>query len=396
MSEIAEDVSEIQTQLADFVRAVRQDTGRVQSLTGELRTEITRARMVPVSRLFARFTRQVRETARTAGKTVTLEVAGESAEMDNTLVEQIVGPLLHLVQNAIIHGLEPEAERLAAGKTAHGTVYLNAYHKGSSIYVEVADNGRGIDARAIRARAVTLGLIRPEAAALLPDDEALELIFLPGFSTVATITEGAGRGVGMDVVRTDVTRLNGEIDVETAVGIGTRFTIKLPLTVTISDAFLVRVRTEVLAVPVTAVRRVLMLRPEEIRDAGGAETVLVEEERIDLVTLHEVLGVPQSPRVPRLPVLVLRVGRRSLAVAVDELLGKEEVVVKSLGEFLEGVGPFAGASIDGEGRVILLLDPARLLTAGADAIRAAGLPVPTRRPPPCPEADGAYCSWTTP
>jgi chemosensory pili system protein ChpA (sensor histidine kinase/response regulator) len=375
VSEIAEDVSEIQAQLAEFVRAVRQDTGRVQSLTGELRSEITRARMVPVSRLFARFTRQVRETARTAGKTVTLEVAGESAEMDNTLVEQIVGPLLHLVQNAIIHGLEPEADRLAAGKTAHGTVYLNAYHKGSSIYVEVADNGRGIDARAIRARAVGLGLIRPEAAALLPDAEALELIFLPGFSTVATITEAAGRGVGMDVVRTDVARLNGEIDVETAVGIGTRFTIKLPLTVTISDAFLVRVRTEVLAVPVTAVRRVLMLRPEEIRDAGGAETVLVDEERIDLVTLHEVLGVPRSPRVPRLPVLVLRVGRRSMAVAVDELLGKEEVVVKSLGEFLEGVGPFAGASIDGEGRVILLLDPARLLTAGADAIRAAGLPV---------------------
>jgi chemosensory pili system protein ChpA (sensor histidine kinase/response regulator) len=377
VSEIAEDVSEIQAQLGDFTRIVRSDTSRIQALTAELRGEITRARMVPVGRLFARFGRQVREAARAAGKTVTLELAGESVEMDNTMVEEIAGPLLHLVQNAIIHGLEPETERRAAGKALHGTVYLNAYHKGPSIYVEVADDGRGVDAERVRARAVSLGLLRPEAAARLSDREALDLIFLPGFSTATTITEAAGRGVGMDVVRTNVRRLNGEIEVETAVGVGTRFTIKLPLTVTISDAFLVRVHTDVVAVPVTAVRRILMVRPDEIRVAGGVETLRIDDEMVDLVSLPAVLGLPAAARGMRLPVLVLRIGRRSLAVEIDELLGKDEIVIKSLGDFLEGVGPFSGATIDGEGRVILLIDAARLLGAGGAESPLGAVPEPT-------------------
>ncbi len=367
VGEISSDISEIQNQLAGVVRGVRDDTGQVQRLTGDLRGEITRARMVPIGRLFTRFSRQVREAARATGKTVALDLSGEAVEMDNTIVEQIADPLLHLVQNAITHGIEPEEERLAQAKPAAGTVHLRAYHKSGAVYVEVADDGRGIDADHLRSSAIERGFVSADAAPLMSQRELLDLIFLPGFSTAQSVTTAAGRGVGMDVVRTNVTRLGGDIDVDTEVGAGTRFTIKLPLTIAISDAFLVKVAGEVLAVPVAAVQLVMRVRPSDVRTSGGVETVVVEGQLADFIRLHEALGLPRGSDAPIVPVLALRAGRKVLAVAVDELLGKEEVVVKSLGAFLEGVGPYSGATISGEGRVILLLDATRLAERGAGA-----------------------------
>ena len=321
--EIANDVSEIEGQLAAMVRAVREDAARVQQLSGELRGEITRARMVPIGRLFARFARQVREAARAEGKTVALEIQGETVEVDNTIVQQLADPLLHLIQNAVAHGIEPADERQARGKPPHGTVRLSAAHRGGAIHVEIADDGRGIDLEMVKQWALARGFLTAEAAAVATDRDLLDLIFLPGFSTAASVTTTAGRGVGMDVVRTDVARLGGDIDVSTEIGVGTTFTLKLPLTVAVSDAVMVRVGTEIFAVAVSAVRA----------------------------------------------------GRRTLAVAVDELLGKEEIVVKSLGRFLDGIGPFAGATVSPEGRVILLLDPLKL----AD-MRSTDAPVPAPRP----------------
>ena len=343
------------------MRAVREDAAQVQRLTWGLRGEITRSRLVRIGTLFARSVRQVRAVARDAGKSVDLQLAGEGVELDNTIIEQIADPLLHLVQNAVFHGIESEDERRAAGKPAHGTMHLRAYQEGGAVFVEVEDDGRGIDADRLRASAVRGGFLDEEAAARLSEREALDLVFLPGFSTAAVATAVAGRGVGMDVVRTNVLRVGGEIDVETEVGVGTRFTLKLPLTVLIGHALGIRIGDSELAVPVTSVRGLHAVRPEEIHAGPDGETVDIEGEALDLVRLDRALGLAGGLPGPRVPVLALRAGRRVFAAAVDEFLGKQEIVIKSLGAFLEEVGPWAGASVGGDGRVVLLLDPARLV-----------------------------------
>lgn len=363
VAEMAADIAEVQAQHAGLLRAVRDDVGQIQRLTAALRKEVTRARMVPIGRLFPRFTRQVREVARAVGKVVSLEVRGESAEVDNSIMEQIADPLLHLVQNAVTHGIEPEPERLARGKPAQGTISLRAYHQGAFLHVEVEDDGRGIDTELIRQEAVERGLLRAEEARALSTPDALNLIFVPGFSTASEVTRASGRGVGMDVVRTNVSRLNGEIEVDTEVGVRTRFTLKLPLTVAIADALMARVGTEVLAVPMMAVSAMRNAGSEAIHSVGDRETVRIDDQVMELLHMDRVLGLPRSEPAAHAPVIVMRGGGRPFAVQVDELLGKEEIVIKSLGEFLEGVGPFAGATISGEGRVLLLVDPTRLLEA---------------------------------
>ncbi|MGH7318375.1 MAG: response regulator [Candidatus Rokuibacteriota bacterium] len=358
--EIAADLAETQGQLATLVRRVQEDAAQIQRLTGTLRSEITRARLVPVGTLFARFSRQVREAARTAGRMVILEWSGESVEVDNTVIEEISDPILHLVRNAIFHGIETEEERRGRGKTPHGTVSLSASHRGGAICIEVIDDGRGIDVERVKEQAVRQGFLPAEVAGLLSPSEALNLIFLPGLSTAPVVTTDAGRGVGMDVVRTNVSRLNGEIAVETDPGVGTRFTMTVPLTLAVSEALMVRVGTEVLAIPFNAVRRVLAPDPERIQSAGHRERLSVDHELLDLVRLDQVLALPPCAATARVPVVVVRATGKSVALAVDELLGKEEIVIKPLGGLLEGVGPFSGATISAEGRVILLLDPVRL------------------------------------
>src|SRR6266542_2951532 len=360
VGEISADVSEIQTQLASLIRGIGDDTAQVHRLTVSLRAQVTRARMVPLGRLFARFTRPARDDARAAGKQVALNVIGEGVEVDNAVMEQIADPLLHLVRNAIDHGIEPPEERQASGKPTQATVTLHAYHQGSFVYLQVADDGRGMDPSALRAHAARHGFVTAEQASALSDRDALTLVFLPGFSTADAVTATSGRGVGMDVVRTNVARLSGEIDLQSEPGAGTRVTIKLPATVVISDALFVRSGGEAFAVPMRAIRSIAQVRPQDIRAAGDRESVVIEDEEIELMRLDRVLALPRSVGPARLPVLVFRSGVRPLAVAVDELLGKEEVVIKSLGGLLERVGPFGGATISGDGRVILLIDPSRL------------------------------------
>jgi chemosensory pili system protein ChpA (sensor histidine kinase/response regulator) len=360
VTEMSADVTEVHSQHAALLRSVREDTVQIQRLTAALRKEVTRARMVPIGRLFARVAQQVREAARATGKTVTLNVRGESAEVDNGIIEQIGDPLLHLIQNAIAHGIEDPAERESRGKPGQGRLTLSASHEGSFILVEVEDDGQGIDTELVRRLAVERGLLPAAEAAALPEREALNLIFVPGFSTAAAVTQTAGRGVGLDVVRTNVSRLNGEIHVETELGRMTRFVLKLPLTVAIADALMVRSGSEIFALPLTAVSVMRSVAPHEIHGVGGRETVRLDGQTLDLVRLDRALGFAPSPESPRRPVVVMRGGGTPFGVLVDELLGKEEIVIKSLGALLEGVGPFSGATISGEGRVILLLDPTAL------------------------------------
>jgi len=373
VAEMSADVGEVQAQHVALLRSIREDSAHVQRLTAALRKEITRARMVPIGRLFTRVAQQVREAARATGKAVTLTVRGETAEVDNSVIEQVADPLLHLIQNAIGHGIEPADERERLGKPAQGQLTLSASHAGGFILVEVEDDGCGIDADLLRRRAVERGLLPAAEAVTLSDREALNLIFVTGFSTAAAVTRTSGRGVGLDVVRTNVSRLNGEIHVETEPGRMTRFVLKVPLTVAIADALMVRCGPETLAFPLTAVSVMRPVAPSDIVAAGGRESVRVDDQMLDLVRLDRVLGLRPTPPAMRLPVVVLRGGGKPFGVVVDELLGKEEIVIKSLGALLEGVGPFSGATISGEGRVILLLDPTRLREAAATAPLVAGV-----------------------
>jgi chemosensory pili system protein ChpA (sensor histidine kinase/response regulator) len=368
VTEMSADVAEVQSQHVTLLRSIREDSAQIQRLTAALRKEITRARMVPIGRLFTRVAQQVREAARAADKTVGLTVRGESAEVDNGVIEQIADPLLHLIQNAVGHGIESPAERERSGKPAQGQVSLSASQEGGFILVVVEDDGRGIDIELVRRRAVERGLLPAAEAAALSDRDALNLIFVPGFTTTAAVTRTAGRGVGLDVVRTNVSRLNGEIHVETELGRVTRFVLKLPLTVAIADALMVRCGSELFAFPLTAVSGMRPVDPSEILSTGGRETVRIEDQVLELMRLDRALRIPGAPPPARLPVVVLRGGGRPFGVVVDELLGKEEIVIKSLGTFLEGVGPFSGATISGEGRVILLLDPTLLREAAADGL----------------------------
>ena len=367
VAEMSADVGEAQSQHAALLRSVQEDTAQIQRLTAALRKEITRARMVPIGRLFTRVAQQVREAARATGKAVTLTLRGETAEVDNSVIEQVADPLLHLIQNAIGHGIEPAAERERLGKPAQGRLTLSASQAGGFVLVEVEDDGRGIDASLLRRRAVEQGLLPPSEAIALSDRDALNLIFVTGFSTAAAVTRTSGRGVGLDVVRTNVSRLNGEIHVETEPGRLTRFVLKLPLTVAIADALMVRCGPETLAFPLTAVSVMRPVAPSEIIGSDGREWVRLDDQVIDLIRLDRVLGLRATPPATRLPVVVLRGGGNPFGVIVDELLGKEEIVIKNLGALLEGVGPYSGATISGEGRVILLLDPTLLREAAAKA-----------------------------
>jgi chemosensory pili system protein ChpA (sensor histidine kinase/response regulator) len=360
VAEITSDIAEVQAEISGLSRTVREDLNLVHRLTGEIRTGLGRARLVPIGSLYTRFVRQGQEAARAVGKSVRIETSGESVELDASIIEQIVDPLLHLVQNAVVHGLETPEERRARGKSAAGTVTLQASHRGAFVVVEVADDGGGIDAERLRRRAVAQGFLRVEAAEALTDREALELIFRPGFSTAAEVTTTAGRGVGMDVVRTNVGRLNGEIDVDTELGAGTRFTLRLPLTVLVTEALLVRVGAEALAMPLNAVHVIATLGPEALRTSPEGETALVEGRWLPLMRLDRALGLPVAPPPARLPVVALRCGGGLYACAVAHVLHKEEIVVKPLGAFLDGVGPYAGATVSADGRVTLLLDPVRL------------------------------------
>ena len=369
VGELSADLGEIQAELAATTRTIEEDTRHIQRLTAGLRGEITRARMVPIGKLFARFPRRVRELAASTGRTVRLEVSGETVEVDNAIIEQIADPLLHILQNAVVHGIEPTTERLAQGKPSEGRVTLAAYQRGGAVIVEVEDDGHGIDLPAVREQAIRRGMLDPAAATRLGDRETLSLLFVPGFSTASSVTDVAGRGVGLDVVRTNIGRVNGEVEVETVPGAGTRFTLRLPLALAISDALLVRSGSETMAVPLNAVRQIVPRRPQDIRGTGGREMVRVEGQLLDLHRLDRVLGLAVSgEEPPARPVLVVRSGGRSFAVAVDAIVGKEEIVIKPLGGLLADLPPFGGATITGEGRVVLVVDPARLLALAESGV----------------------------
>jgi chemosensory pili system protein ChpA (sensor histidine kinase/response regulator) len=393
ISEVTADITESMSQLSGSIRRAQDDMGQLQQLTLGMRDEIARARMVPIGTPFTRFRRAAREMARTTGKEVNLVTSGEHTEIDTGVVERLVDPLVHLVRNAVFHGIEPAAVRVAQGKPAAGTVYLHAAHRGNSVLIEVEDDGAGLDLSRIKAKAVKLGLIRQETADSLPDNEVIKFIFLPGFSTAESVGDQAGRGVGMDVVKRVIETMNGHIEVESVRGQGTKFTMHLPLTLLIATALLVRVNNERYAIPLPSVREVTMPTGSTLQRMGDRSIVQIGDEAIEVYPLAHLIRREVGGVEGHSPIVIVRTSTGPLGCAVDELLGRQEIVIKSLGSlkpFERSV--FGGATIDPEGRVVLVLDVSRLSTREyRDALPVGGgeLPQLTAEEPVQPIAEAA-------
>ncbi len=362
ISEVTADITESMSQLSGSIRRSHDDMSQLQQLTLGMRDEIARARMVPIGTPFTRFRRAIREIARASGKEVALVTSGEHTEVDTGIVERLVDPLVHLVRNAVYHGIEPAGARVAKGKPAVGTVYLHAAHRGNSIIIEVEDDGAGLDLKRIRTKAVNLGLASQERIQAMPDSEALKFIFAPGFSTAEKVGDQAGRGVGLDVVKRVIEGMNGHIDVESLPGVGTKFTLDLPLTLLIATALMVRVGSERYAIPLPNVREVTMSTVGSLQHMGERAILQMGEEAIDLYSLRHLLRRESGTVDISMPVVVVRTVSGPIGLAVDELLGRQEIVIKSLGTLRSMERScFGGATIDPEGHVVLVVDTGRLL-----------------------------------
>lgn len=337
-------------------------TARVATLVDDLEAEVMATRLQPIAGLFAPIPRAVRELARALGREVELVIEGEATEADRKIIESLGEALLHMVRNAIDHGLEPPEERLKVGKPAQGTLRLSAHAHSGQVYITVADDGRGMDSAAIRASAVRKGMISAEDAALLGDEEALELIFQPGFSTSTMITDISGRGVGLDVVRSVVTELGGRVEISSELGKGTAISLVLPLTLLTARVIIVGVAGQMYAIPSSACLGGLRIPASSVATVEGRPMVEVQDRTAPLVSLADLLRIPsrQQERSLLHAVLIGSHGR-PLALLVDDLLDEREVVIKSLGPLLAGQRFCNGAIILGDGRVALLLNTATLL-----------------------------------
>jgi chemosensory pili system protein ChpA (sensor histidine kinase/response regulator) len=362
LTEISADITEVLTQLDGFVRRVDGDIDEFTKLAHRLQDEITQSRMVPIGNLFTRIARTVRDAAKASNKQVELTLAGAETELDNNIIQQIADPLLHLVRNAVAHGIERVEERYEAGKPDQGNIAVRAYHKGNHIYVEVEDDGRGVDFDRVKATAVQSGFLTADDADRLTRRELVDLLFRPGFSTAPRRTELAGRGVGLDVVRSNINNLNGEIEVETEKGIGSRFTLKVPLTLIISQALFVQCGEQTFAFPLGFVEEIRRIRATEIEEVAGKLITKVRDVLTEVVRFDEALQLPRLQPVNGYFRLVLvNVGGRQVGVVVEEVLRKDEIVIKSLGEYLRNVKLFPGATIAPDGSLILLVDISRLI-----------------------------------
>jgi chemotaxis protein histidine kinase CheA/CheY-like chemotaxis protein len=359
LTEITNDTNEIMTELAGFFDSFELDTAKISTITTNLQDEITMARMVEMDRLYQMFQRPVRDLAQEENKEVNMVVSGGETKIDKTIFEIISDPLMHMIRNAVSHGIETSEERRKLGKDPTGALILKARHEGNSIILEIEDDGRGMDPATLRKTAVDKGFMSSAEAQSLTDLEAINLIFRPGFSTAQTVGRISGRGVGMDVVSTHLAKINGRIEIKTEKSVGTRFVIRLPLTLAIAQALIVKLKEQELAVPMNLVEETTRYSFKEIQRAAGEEMVNLRGTLIRLLRLNDILGTgkfPKKEEAYRHPTLILGMAEKRLALMVEDIVGREEIVVKSLGEYLKGVKMFSGATISGEGNVRLILN----------------------------------------
>jgi two-component system, chemotaxis family, sensor kinase CheA len=351
----------------DPVRAKLAETLAFQSrILDELHKCVLKIRMVPVEQLFRRFPRVVRDVAKLCGKDIALEVAGEHTDLDKSILDALAEPLTHLVRNAVDHGIEPADERLSAGKPARGTVYLNAYHQGTQVVIEVRDDGRGIDLDLIRAQAIRSGLLKKDDADRLTEQDLLNLVFEPGFSTASEITEVSGRGVGMDVVRTVLDRLKGTVHVSSEKNKGTTMLLRVPLTLASIQTLLFRVGGRLFAVPLSAVVEITRISDQEIQRVDQREVLRLRDQILTLVRLNSIKGIhsvePPNPLKKKSFVIVIGIAEKRFGLLVDTMVGEEELVIKALPGEIVSSDLVSGASILGDGTVVLILNVPAILS----------------------------------
>ena len=342
----------------DTLHALDQAVSQLDLLVSDLQNSVMKTRMQPIGRLFQKYPRIARDLARQLGKDVELALIGEETEVDKTMIEDLADPLVHLVRNAVDHGVESAAERLAAGKPSKSIVRLEARQEGDHIVLIIADDGRGMSPERIRAKAIEKGIIQEEEANTLDDRQSLNLIFLPGFSTMAQASAVSGRGVGMDVVKTNIQKLNGSVDIRSEPGKGSVFIISLPLTLAILPVLLVLLGDQPFALPLSMVREILPIDKNKMQEVGGKETLVVRGEILPVVALSSLLGWPQL-KTPEFGVL-MQTSERSFILSVDSFAGRDDAVIKSLDDFRpRGV---AGVTTLSNGQIVLILDMKELLS----------------------------------
>ena len=357
--------------LAPLAKDLADSSALLARTTNEIQESIMKVRMVPIGQVFDRFPRLIRDIAKARGKEVQLKISGAETDLDKTIVDEVGEPLMHLLRNCVDHGLEDPQTREARGKPRHGTIALNAYHEGNQIIIEVSDDGGGIDLQKVRERGIKQGLISADDRPT--DREIIELIFTPGFSTADTISDVSGRGVGMDVVKKNISRLKGVFDVDTEPGVGTTFTMKLPLTLAIIQALLVRVRDELYSIPLDSVIESQRVEMKDVRTVHGNEVITLRGQVVPLVRVADFFEL-SAPRDPdKVMIVIVGLQGRQVGLVVDSFQGEQEIVIKPLSDVIGRIAGISGATILGNGSISLIIDVHSLVSeayAGGKIARA--------------------------
>lgn len=352
-------------QLASEIRRqeLTETVEHMARVSSDLQNIVLKLRMVPVDTVFNRFPRMVRDVAKSLNKKVDLVVTGADTELDRTVVDEIGDPLVHLLRNSIDHGVEPIDDRLATGKSETGTVWLRAFHSGNHVFIEIEDDGRGINRQKVLQTAIKKGIVREEQAERMTDDEVAALLFASGFSTADKISDISGRGVGLDVVKTKIESLGGVVAVESKPGKGTKFSVQLPLTLSIISAMLIRVNDEKYAIPLSSIVETAVIRKSSIRNVQGVPLLDYRNSVIPLVSLAQIYQVPDNGQPDRdeTEIVIIKKGEKMAALSVSELIGQQEIVLKNLGKYLNNVFAVSGATILGDGQVALIMDTNALI-----------------------------------
>jgi two-component system chemotaxis sensor kinase CheA len=345
-----------------FLEELNQVVSSISIVTTDLQIAVMKTRMLPIAKVFNKFPRMVRDLSRELGKSIELEITGEETELDKSIVEEIGDPLVHIIRNSCDHGIEEPSVRATTNKPEKGLIELKAYHEGNHIVIEITDDGKGLDPDLLKMKAMEKGLITEREADAMSDKEAFNLIFKPGFSMAKQVTNVSGRGVGMDVVRTNIEKLNGIINIDSELGRGTVIKLKIPLTLAIIQSLLVGAQEEYYAIPLASVLETVRVPIDDIYTIEGKNVLRLRDEVLSLVRLSDVFGVKQVFEGGDMTyVVVIGLAESKLGVMVDTLIGQEEIVIKSMGDYLQGIEGIAGATIRGDGRVTLIVDVAALM-----------------------------------
>jgi len=351
----------------EFLEELNQVVSIVSLVTTDLQIAVMKTRMLPIGKVFNKFPRMIRDLSRELNKKIDLELAGEDTELDKSIVEEIGDPLVHIIRNSCDHGVESPEERLAKGKNETGIIGLKAYNEGNQIVIQIDDDGKGLDTDMLKNKSLEKGIITEKEADTMSEKEAFGLIFKPGFSTAAAVTNVSGRGVGMDVVKTNIEKLNGIIDIDSELGVGTSMKLKIPLTLAIIQALLVGVQEEHYAIPLASVLETVRISKDEIYTVEGRSVMRLRDEVLSLVHIGDIFEVERIlDASEHAYVVVLGLGTSKLGLIVDTLVGQEEIVIKSLGDYLKGIEGVAGATIRGDGGVTLIVDVVALMQMAKD------------------------------